>query len=173
MTLIRNVKAFVSTKNEPLKKTRAMIHFTSDNLGETLSVKAGGVMITMRYYDIERMVERERDQHYTDGHLIIDETDEFPQWIPVIDEEPELTRGDESPYSEDVIFTAVNKEEDDVVVDIGFRTEEGKWFSHSISRIIPDEWTVTAWMPLPKPYEEKEDDRDREDTETRDHQTRN
>ena len=160
MTLIRNVKAFVSTKSDPLKKTRAMIHFTSDNLGETLSVKAGGVMITMRYADIEKIVQRERDQHYTDGHLIIDETDdEFTQWIPVSEEEPELTRGDDQ-YSEDVIFTAVNTEEDDTVVDIGFRTEQGEWFSQSISIIIPDGWTVTAWMPLPKPYEAKEDDRD-------------
>jgi hypothetical protein len=30
----------------------------------------------MKYKYIEDMVKRERDQHYTDGHLIIDETDE-------------------------------------------------------------------------------------------------
>jgi hypothetical protein len=75
MTLIRNLKAFVSTPKEPLKKCRALVHFTSDNLGETLSVQAEGVQITMKYGDIERMVDRERAQHYTDGHLIIDETD--------------------------------------------------------------------------------------------------
>ena len=75
MTLIRNVKAIVTTSKEPFKKCRALVHFTSDNLGETLSVQAEGVQITMKYGDIERMVDRERAQHYTDGHLIIDETD--------------------------------------------------------------------------------------------------
>ena len=76
MTLIRNLKAFVSTKKEPLKKGRALVHFASDDLGETLSVMAEGVQITMKYKYIEDMVKRERDKHYTDGHLIIDETDE-------------------------------------------------------------------------------------------------
>ena len=76
MTLIRNLKAFISTSKEPLKKCRALVHFTSDDLGETLSVMAEGVQITMKYKYIEDMVRRERDQHYTDGHLIIDETDE-------------------------------------------------------------------------------------------------
>lgn len=76
MTLIRNLKAFISTSKEPLKKGRALVHFTSDDLGETLSVMAEGVQITMKYKYIEDMVKRERDQHYTDGHLIIDETDE-------------------------------------------------------------------------------------------------
>ena len=75
MTLIRNVKAIVSTPSELIKKTKAMVHFTSDNLGETLSVQAEGIQITMKYADIERMVDRERAQHYTDGHLILDETD--------------------------------------------------------------------------------------------------
>lgn len=76
MTLIRNLKAFVSTKKEPLRKSHALVHFTSDDLGETLSVMAEGVQITMKYKYIEDMVKRERDKHYTDGHLIIDETDE-------------------------------------------------------------------------------------------------
>lgn len=75
MTLIRNVKAFISTKKEPLKKGRAMVHFTSDNLGETLSVSAEGVQVTMKYNDIEKIVKRERDFKYKDDHLIIDETD--------------------------------------------------------------------------------------------------
>ena len=76
MTLIRNLKAFISTSKEPLKNGRVLVHFTSDNLGETLSVMAEGVQITMKYKYIEDMVKRERDQHYTDGHLIIDETDD-------------------------------------------------------------------------------------------------
>ena len=79
MTLIRNLKAFISTSKEPLKKGRALVHFTSDDLGETLSVMAEGVQITMKYKYIEDMVKRERDCRYTDGHLIIDETDEEEQ----------------------------------------------------------------------------------------------
>lgn len=75
MTLIRNIKALVSTPSELMKKSRAMVHFTSDNLGETLSVMAEGVQITMKYKYIEDMVKRERDKHYTNGHLIIDEGD--------------------------------------------------------------------------------------------------
>ncbi len=75
MTLIRNLKAFVSTAKEPFKKTRARVHFTSDNYGETLSVSAEGVQITLKYGDLERMVERERSFKYGDGHMIIDETD--------------------------------------------------------------------------------------------------
>lgn len=77
MTLIRKINALVSTSKGPelFKKEKALVHFTSDNLGETLSIQAEGVQITVKYCDIERMVDRERAQHYTDGHLIIDETD--------------------------------------------------------------------------------------------------
>lgn len=71
MTLIRTIKGFTSRSG--LKKIPVMVHFTSDNLGETLSLMADGHQITVKYSDIEAIVERERSKAYTDGHDIIDE----------------------------------------------------------------------------------------------------
>lgn len=77
MTLIRKINALVSKTKGPelFKKEKALVHFTSDNLGETLSIQAEGVQITMKYKYIEQMVERERSFKYGDGHFVIDETD--------------------------------------------------------------------------------------------------
>jgi hypothetical protein len=46
-------------------------------MGESLSLEACGVMIFVDYADIAKMVERERAQQYKDGHLIIDEGDNW------------------------------------------------------------------------------------------------
>ncbi len=71
MTLIRNVKGFSSRKG--MKRIPVTVHFTSDNMGETLSLMADGHQITVDYADIMAIVEREREKGYTDGHFIIDE----------------------------------------------------------------------------------------------------
>ena len=73
MTLIRNLKGATSQHGNMPKLKPVVARFTSDNHGETLSLEASGVMITVNYKDIEKMVERERAQGYTDSHLIIDE----------------------------------------------------------------------------------------------------
>lgn len=74
MTLIRYVKGM--TNRSGLKKVPVLVHFTSDNIGETLSLAAEGHQITVRFKDILEIVEREREKGYTDGHMIIDETGE-------------------------------------------------------------------------------------------------
>lgn len=73
MTLIRKIKGL--TSKDGLKGVPLTIHFTSDALGETLSVGSEkyGLQYTMRYSDIEKIVERERAKGYKDGHFIIDE----------------------------------------------------------------------------------------------------
>lgn len=71
MTLIRNIKGMTSRSG--LKKVTVIVHFTSDDLGETLSLAADGMQITVKYSDIEKIVKRERDKGYKKGHDIIDE----------------------------------------------------------------------------------------------------
>lgn len=75
MTLIRKVKGFVMKGDRlNLKREPILVHFTSDNKGETLSMGAHGMQFTVRYEDIERIVDRERAKGYKDGHDIVDET---------------------------------------------------------------------------------------------------
>ena len=76
MTLIRQLKGFVNLD----KKSNILVHFTSDNMGETISFAYGSTQFTLPYKPIEKMVERERAKGYTDGHLIINEE---PDFIPV------------------------------------------------------------------------------------------
>lgn len=73
MTLIRYVKGFCSRTG--LKKVPILVQFTSDNLGETLSISStsDNIQLTVKYSDIEKIVAREREKGYKDGHLIIDE----------------------------------------------------------------------------------------------------
>lgn len=73
MTLIRNIKGF--TNKTGLKRVPVVVHFTSDNHGETLSLASEehGFQITVKYADIEKIVERERAKGYTNGHDVIDE----------------------------------------------------------------------------------------------------
>ena len=73
MTLIRHVKGFCNRTG--LKKVPILVQFTSDNLGETLSITSEreNIQLTVKYSDIEKIVARERENGYKDGHLIIDE----------------------------------------------------------------------------------------------------
>lgn len=73
MTLIRNIKGFTSKTG--LKRVPIVVHFTSDNMGETLSLGSENhnFQITVSYKDIERIVERERAKGYKNGHDVIDE----------------------------------------------------------------------------------------------------
>lgn len=73
MTLIKNVKGF--TSKHGLKRVPILVHFTSDDIGETLSLAADGLQITVKYKDIEAIVARERAKGYTNYHYIIDETE--------------------------------------------------------------------------------------------------
>lgn len=70
MTLIRMVKGFV---DGDLRRKKVLVHFSSDNMGETLSLSYGGMQFTLPYAQIEQIVKREREKGYKDSHLIIDE----------------------------------------------------------------------------------------------------
>lgn len=73
MTLIRKIKGFCSETG--LKKIPLIVHFTSDSHGETLSIGSTeqGIQYTMDYSAIEKIVAREREKGYMDGHAITDE----------------------------------------------------------------------------------------------------
>lgn len=73
MTLVRNIKGM--TNKDGMKMVPLIVHFTSDDMGETLSIASErhNMQFTVRYKDIEKIVERERTRGYTKGHDIIDE----------------------------------------------------------------------------------------------------
>ena len=77
MTLIRVIKGF--TSRDGMKRVPLVIHFTSDDYGETLSVASEphNIQFTMKYSDIEKIVNRERAKGYTNGHGIT--TEEEPE----------------------------------------------------------------------------------------------
>lgn len=66
MTLVRKIKGF-----NGLRRSEVIVHFTSDNHGETLSLASGNTQITVNYKKIEEIVERERSKGYKDGHDIV------------------------------------------------------------------------------------------------------
>lgn len=68
MTYRKSIKGL--TSKHGLKIMPVLVQFTSDNLGETLSLAADGLQITVRYKDIESIVEYERAKGYTYGHGI-------------------------------------------------------------------------------------------------------
>ena len=76
MTLIRHIKGM--TNKDGLDRVPLLVHFTSDDFGETLSIASEkhNFQMTMRYSDIEKIVERERAKGYTNGHLITEEEEE-------------------------------------------------------------------------------------------------
>lgn len=77
MTLVRNLNGMTSRSGNMPRQGKVVARFTSDNIGESLSLEACGVMIFVDYTDIAKMVERERAQQYKDGHFIIDEGDNW------------------------------------------------------------------------------------------------
>lgn len=90
MTLIRKIKGM--SNKTGLKLIPLTVHFTSDNLGETLSIGSTeqGVQYTVAYEYIDRIVAREREKGYTEGHLIIeDDTDTELKPCPFCGSKPE------------------------------------------------------------------------------------
>ena len=145
MTLVRNINGMLF-KSDRFEKLPVTARFTSDNLGETLSLQAGGVMICVKFKDILKMVARERSKGYAEGHFIIDEGD-AGRWIPVTERLPEDDRS---------VLVYENREHN---MFTAYYTD-GHWYSWS-----PDDYDATrfeetryrniiAWMPLPEPYEE-------------------
>ena len=60
MTLLRNLKGMTSQHGNMPRTRTVVARFTSDDLGETLSLEASGVMILVNYADVADMVGKER-----------------------------------------------------------------------------------------------------------------
>ena len=84
--------------------------------------------------------------------------DAEPNWILCSERLPEedCETGKCVQYSDFVLMSVEHKEDEETIVDYG-HTVDGKWYSDYSDCFIPQEWKVTAWMPLPKPYEVKND----------------
>ena len=143
------------------------IRFTADNMGETLSIEACGIMFLTSYKEIRKIIKKERQAEYTNGHCIIDEEDS-ERWIPVAERLPETT--------DPVNITWLNHSPESYYADIKDKPftatghyHEGKWYWYSVTcqdflqeygRCEPDEVAegieIIAWRQLPEPYEKPE-----------------
>ena len=76
-----------------------------------------------------------------------------PQWIPCSERLPDEDHwtGSNFQYSADVLMTVYNAGDEETIIDYG-HTTDGKWYSDTTDCYVPSEWEVTAWMPLPEPY---------------------
>lgn len=77
MTLVRNLKGMTSQHANMPRPRTVVARFTSDDLGEALSLEASGVMIMVNYADVAKLVMRERSKGYGKTHDIIDEGDDW------------------------------------------------------------------------------------------------
>lgn len=78
-------------------------------------------------------------------------------WISVSERLPDedLWTGIGKQYSADVLITVHNADDEETIIDYG-HTIDGAWYSDTTDCIVPSEWKVIAWMPLPDPYKEEE-----------------
>ena len=76
------------------------------------------------------------------------------RWIPVSERLPEedFWNGSEVQTSNFVLIAVQDTNSDNAIVDYGY-TSDGVWKSETCVIDIPDDWKVTAWMPLPEPYQ--------------------
>ena len=72
-----------------------------------------------------------------------------PKWIPVSERMPDEdyhTGGTGRQFSDAVLVTVLNSEDEDAWVDMSF-TVDGKW-----TLVLPKYCKIIAYMPLPEPY---------------------
>lgn len=77
-----------------------------------------------------------------------------PEWIQFDDGVPEekYETGSGRQFSDYVLITVVNHEDDDeTYVDVAY-TVDGDWKTANRDAYIPKYCEITAWMPLPEPY---------------------
>ena len=80
------------------------------------------------------------------------------RWISCSEKMPEEDNctGSGVQYSDDVLITVINTMDEETVIDYG-HTTDGEWYSETTDCFIPHGWKPIAWMPLPEPYEGKEE----------------
>ena len=59
MTQIKEINGFVSD-GKGMEGSKVVCRFTSDELGETLSLQAGNMLIGVAFEDIEKLIKKER-----------------------------------------------------------------------------------------------------------------
>ena len=89
---------------------------------------------------------------------------DIPRWIPCSEKLPEedYETGNGVQFSNDVLATIVNHANDGELYVWLLKTVDGKWYdytpnedgSHEVQYLCE----VIAWMPLPKPYKEGEEE---------------
>ena len=75
-------------------------------------------------------------------------------WIPVeerLPEEDHWLGGSGKQFSDNVLVSIINRDDEDEWVDVS-QTIDGNWTLE-----LPRYCKIIAWMPLPEPYETKED----------------
>ena len=81
-----------------------------------------------------------------------------PRWIPCSERLPEEDHwlgGSGKQFSEQVLVTIANHDDDDIWVYVA-NTIDGEWILD-----LPRHCEVIAWMPLPEPYAERRTDAER------------
>lgn len=88
--------------------------------------------------------------------------DVAPRWIPVTERLPEedYETGNGVQFSADVLTTIVNHKNGGELYVWLLKTADGKWYDYipneDGSQEVPYGCEVIAWMPLPEPYKEGE-----------------
>jgi hypothetical protein len=52
-------------------------------------------------------------------------------------------------------MTVYNAEDEETIIDYG-HTVNGSWYSDTTDCLVPSDWKVLAWMPLPEPWKGNE-----------------
>ena len=78
---------------------------------------------------------------------------DVPHWIPCSERLPEEDHwlgGSGKQFSEKVLVSIANHEDEDIFVDVTY-TMDGEWML-----ALPRYCEIVAWMPLPEPYKDGE-----------------
>ena len=108
------------------------------------------VMITITYNEMGIIIDTKAEE--------LDSSAQTEQrWIPCSERLPDedYCTGANRQYSADVLITVHNADDEETIIDYG-HTLDGAWYSDTTDCIVPSEWEVIAWMPLPKPYKGEE-----------------
>lgn len=79
-------------------------------------------------------------------------TIDVPQWIPCAERLPDedLWTGKRQ-CSDSVLMTVYCAEDEERITDYG-HTVDGRWYSETIQKYVPDCWEVVAWCERPEPW---------------------